>query len=59
MKGLKQKREEKSVSQSWVALKLGVRRNTVCQWESGARFPRKDKLVQLAQLFSCSIEELL
>lgn len=59
MKGLKQKREELAVTQEWVALKLGVKRNTVCQWESGARFPKKDKLVQLAQLFSCSIEELL
>ncbi len=59
MKGLKQKRIDKGVSQSWVALKLGVKRNTVCQWESGARNPSKNRLIQLAKLFNCTIEELL
>lgn len=58
MEGLKNKREEKAVSQSWVALKLGVARNTVCQWENGTRFPRKENLIQLSKLFSCTIEEL-
>ena len=59
MKGLKEKRTEKGVSQTWVALKLGVKRNTVCQWESGVRSPSKDRLVELAKLFNCTIEELL
>lgn len=59
MEGLKQKRIEKGVSQIWVATKLGVKRNTVCQWENGMRSPKKDRLIQLAQLFNCTIEELL
>lgn len=59
MEGLKKKRIESAVTQEWVAYKLGVARNTVCQWETGKRAPSLSMLKRLAEVFNCTVDELL
>ena len=56
---LKDRRKAKGLLQSDVADFCGVKRSTVAKWESGAAFPRIDKLKKLAALFGCSVNELL
>lgn len=38
---------------------LGVKRNTVCQWENGQREPNIEKLKKLAKLFGCTVSDLI
>ncbi len=59
MEGLKSKRVERGLKQSWVANKLGVKANTLSQWENGIREPNLTMLKKLAKFFECTIEELL
>lgn len=42
-----------------VAVRLGVDRSTVAYWESGRNIPRASMLVKLADLYCCSIDELM
>ena len=42
-----------------VAQVMGVSDTCVYMWEKGRTTPRPDKLLKLAQLYSCSVEELL
>lgn len=56
---LRKKRTEMGLTQEQVADSLGVKRNTVCQWESGVREPRLQQLPKLAKLFRCTVDELL
>ena len=46
-------------SQTEVARLLGVRPTTVSKWENGVSKPRADKLPKIAELYGCTIEELL
>ena len=57
--GLKERRSEKGVSQTVVGRNLGVKRNTVCQWENGTRNPSVEALKKLAAYFNCSVDDLL
>lgn len=59
MEGLKTKRIDKGLKQSWVANKLGVKTNTLSQWENGKREPNLAMLKKIAELFECTIDELL
>ena len=56
---LKDRRKANGFTQLDVAAYCGVKRSTVSKWESGAAFPRIDKLKKLAALFGCSVSELL
>lgn len=38
---------------------LGVSRNTVWLWETKQTKPQADKLLQIAQLYGCTVEDLL
>lgn len=46
-------------SQAEVARRLGVDQSAVSFWESGKNLPRTSMLVKLADLYCCSIDELL
>ena len=52
-------RERRDLSQDEVARFLGVNRTAVVKWETGANKPRLDKIVELAKLFRCSVDDLL
>lgn len=58
-KNLKQVRKENNLSQEQLAEKLGVSRQSVSKWESGAAYPEMDKVIQLCKLFDLSIDELM
>lgn len=59
MNELKHYRQKSGLTQSDVAEVLGIRQSTVAMWETGEALPRADKLPKLAELFNCSIDELL
>ena len=56
---LKEIRNKTGLTQEEVSVKLGVNQNTISQWETGERMPRAEKLIQLAKLFNCTVDELL
>ncbi len=47
------------ISQIEVAEKIGVNQSAVCLWEKGKTNPRAALLPKLAELYHCTIEELL
>lgn len=56
---IKGKREERGMTQVELAGMVNVAQNTVSQWETGERTPRIEKLMQLARIFDCTVDELL
>lgn len=52
-------RERSGLTQNQVSEKIGVPQSTIASWETNRAMPRANKLVQLAKLLNCSIEELL
>lgn len=56
---LKQHRLNSKMTQEFVAESLGVSRQAVSKWESGASDPSTTNLMALAKLFGVSAEELL
>lgn len=51
------KREE--MTQEQLAERLQVSRQTISKWESGTAYPETEKLLQLCQIFSCSMDVLM
>lgn len=56
---LKQHRLNCKMTQEYVAETLGVSRQAVSKWESGASAPSTTNLMALAKVFDVSAEELL
>ena len=56
---LKQHRLECKMTQEFIAETLGVSRQAVSKWESGASDPSTTNLMALAKLFGVTAEELL
>ena len=56
---ISQIRTNANLKQINVSIKLGVKVNTVCQWEKGSRSPKIEQLPKLAKVLNCSIEELV
>ena len=52
-------RKSKNISQEQLAERLDVSRQAVSKWESGGGYPEMEKLIQLCELFSCSMDELM
>ena len=46
-------------TQNEVAKILGVVPSAVSKWERGLAKPRADKLVEIAKLYGCTVDELL
>ncbi len=47
------------MTQEALAEKLNVSRQTVSKWEQGSVYPEMDKLLELRELFSCTLDELV
>lgn len=47
------------MAQEQLAEKLGVSRQTVSKWELDLAYPEMNKLIELCNLFSCSLDELV
>lgn len=46
-------------TQEFVAHKLGIDRSTVAKWETGVSFPRPAMLRRIANLYGCTVDDLL
>lgn len=56
---IRQKRKELNFTQEELADKLGVTKASVSKWELGQSFPDITMLPNIAELFNCTIDELL
>ena len=56
---LQKLRKEKGLSQEQLAEQLGVTRQSVSKWESGASYPEMDKIVTLCKMFHCDLDVLI
>lgn len=52
-------RENAGLSQREAARRLGVNQSSVSFWESGQYCPRAAMLVKIADLYCCTIDELM
>ena len=52
-------RKENHYTQEQFADLLGVSRQAVSKWESGAAWPETDKLIRISQLLGCSLDYLV
>ena len=55
---IKELRRSAKITQSNLALKMGVAQNCISQWESEVSLPRTRQLPDLARVLGCSIDEL-
>lgn len=58
-KAFKRLRQEAQLRQEDVAEKLGINRTTIVGWERGKWLPRPETIVELANLYHCSTDDLL
>ena len=56
---LKKIRKENNLSQEQLADELGVSRQAISKWESGAAYPEMDKIIALCNKFNVNIDDLL
>ena len=56
---LLQSRQQRNMTQEQLAMLLGVSRQSVAKWESGQSTPEVDKLVKMAELFDCTLDEFV
>ncbi len=52
-------RRQKGITQEELAERLAVSRQSVSKWESGGSFPEMEKILQLCELFSCNMDDLV
>lgn len=52
-------RKKKGLSQEELAEKLGVSRQSVSKWESNNTYPETEKIIQICNLFDCSMDDLI
>ena len=52
-------RKKAGLTQSDVAKKLGITEASVSQWETGSTHPSTKRLFEIAQLYGCTVDELL
>lgn len=56
---LKEARKKAGLTARQVAAAMGVSFQNVYNWEAGSYWPEKNKLLDLANLYGCTVEELL
>ena len=52
-------RSTRSMTQSQLAMLLGVSRQSVAKWEAEKSYPEIDKLLKICDVFECSLDELV
>ena len=52
-------RKSIGITQAQLAKKLKVGQSAVSMWENGINTPRADKLLKLAAIFGCTVDDLL
>lgn len=56
---MKSARERTGMTQEQVAAALGVNHTAVVGWERGKWFPKTPRLLEVARLYKCTVDELL
>ena len=56
---VKEMRKRSGITQTELARMMGVRQNTVSQWETGINHPHVEMLPDLADALGCTLDELL
>ena len=56
---IKRRRIEMGLNRHALAKKMGMKRDCIDKWETGASLPRVDSLCDLADAFGCTTDELL
>lgn len=51
-------RRRAGLTQIQAAIAIGVTQGTISQWESGQTYPARDKVVIVAQVYGCTIDDL-
>lgn len=59
MNKIREYRKQRKWTQEELARRLAVERSAVAKWESGKSQPQAARLVALAEVFGCSVDELL
>ncbi len=59
MNRIQEYRKQKKWTQEELAKRLGVERSAVAKWESGKSQPQAARLIALAEIFGCTIDEIL
>lgn len=59
MVNLKNKRINAGLTQAELGKKVGLSHNVISQYESGIRTPKLDSLIKMAEIFGCTVDELL
>lgn len=57
--GFSSAREKAGLTQREVAEKLGIVQSSISLWETGRTYPKASLLVKAAELYHCSVDELL
>jgi transcriptional regulator with XRE-family HTH domain len=58
-KFLQELRKEKRLTQEQLAEQIGVSRRTVSRWETGSNLPDLDVLIELSDIYSVDLREIL
>lgn len=56
---IKELRDEKRLSQKFLAEKIGTSQRNIGRWENGENEPTYTQLIKLADFFNCSIDYLV
>lgn len=56
---IKKIRKDHNLSQEQLAEELGVSRQAISKWESGAAYPEMDKIITICKKYNCNIDDLL
>ena len=56
---LKEARKKAGLTARQVAAAMGVSTQNVFNWEAGSYWPEKNKLLNLAHLYGCTVDDLL
>lgn len=51
--------EEKEMTYSDLANRLGVNKSVIASWKSGARYPRMNTMQRVAEVLGCEISDLI
>ena len=56
---IRELRKQNRYSQEQIARKLGLTQGAISQWENGVTSPSPEQLIQLAEIFSVTVNELM
>ena len=56
---IRELRRRKDITQEELAKRIGVGHSAVAKWETGKCKPTADKLVKVADVLGCTVDELL